>query len=176
MRRFDLRVVVASVLVLAVHAAAAPDFGMPVSEEELAAVDIDIAPDGRGLPPGSGTVADGIDIYMEKCVACHGPRGQGAAGGPALAGGMGSLNTPKAQKTVGSYWPHATTLFDYIRRAMPYDKPMTLSNDETYALTATVLWFSGIVRPTDVMNATTLPKVQMPNRDGFVDAWTPGHE
>jgi cytochrome c len=146
-----------------------PGLGESPTAAELAARDMDIAIDGEGLPPGRGTAIDGGDIYVEKCAACHGLRGQGGPA-PALAGGIGSLATPKPQKTVGSYWPHATTLFDYVRRAMPYDRPMSLSADETYALSAFVLWLNRIIGPRDEMNATTLPAVRMPNRDGFVDA------
>jgi len=162
--------VIALAALLAPAANAGPDLGRPLSDAEIAVIDIDIAPDGDGLPKGKGTVADGIDIYMEKCAACHGARGEGATA-PALAGGLGSLDTKAPVKTVGSFWPHATTLFDYIRRAMPYDRPMTLTNDETYALTAYVLWLNDIVGRKEVLNAQSLPKVRMPNRDGFVNGW-----
>ncbi|MEO8038703.1 MAG: cytochrome c [Betaproteobacteria bacterium] len=159
-----------SAALLAATAAAGPDLGRPVSDAEIAVIDIDIAPDGDGLPRGEGTVVDGIDLYMDKCAACHGPRGEGVTA-PALAGGLGSLATAKPVRTVGSYWPYATTLFDYIRRAMPYDRPMSLTNNETYALTAYILWLNDIVGRKDVMDAQTLPKVRMPNRDGFVNGW-----
>jgi cytochrome c len=168
MSRFPGLILFAALLAGAASAAG-PNLGQPASEVEIAIMDIDIAPDGDGLPRGKGTVADGVDVYMDKCAACHGSRGEGGAA-PALTGGIGSLNTSTPVKTVGSYWPYATTLFDYVRRAMPYDKPMSLTNDETWAVTAYVLWLNGIIGRTDVMNAQTLPKVRMPNRDGFIDA------
>lgn len=164
-----LYLALALVLCASTANAAGPNLGQPASEVEIALTDIDIAPDGDGLPKGKGTVADGVEVYMEKCASCHGSRGEGGSG-VALTGGIGSLTTNAPVKTVGSYWPHATTLFDYVRRAMPYDKPMTLTNDETWAVTTYVLWLNGIIGRTDVMNAQTLPKVRMPNRDGFIDA------
>ena len=135
--------------------------------EELKLIDIDVTPDGKGLVPGSGTAAKGKDVYTRRCETCHGPTG---TEGPqeALAGGKGSLATAKPQKSVGSYWPYATTLWDYIRRAMPFDHPSTLSTDEIYSATAYVLFLNGIVGEQDVLNETTLPKIQMPNRNGFV--------
>lgn len=148
--------------------AAGPKLGQAAGDIEIAVVDIDIAPDGDGLPKGKGTVADGVEVYMEKCASCHGSRGEGGSAS-ALTGGIGSLTTNAPVKTVGSYWPYATALFDYVRRAMPYDKPMTLTNDETWAVTTYVLWLNGVIGRTDVMNAQTLPKVRMPNRDGFID-------
>ncbi len=154
-----------------VQASPLPRLGETPSAAEIAARDIDIAIDGAGLPPGRGTATDGADLYVEKCAACHGLRGHGGPA-PALAGGIGSLATRQPLKTVGSYWPHATTLFDYVRRAMPYDRPMSLSADETYALSAFVLWLNRIIGPREEMNARTLPAVRMPNRDGFVDAWS----
>ena len=109
----------------------------------------------------------GAKVYAAKCASCHGPKGEGK---PAdrLVGGIGTL-TKERIRTVGSYWPYATTLFDYIRRAMPYDRPMSLTNQEVWGLTAYVLWMNGIVGRSDVLDAATLPKVRMPNRDGFVD-------
>jgi cytochrome c len=151
--------------------AAGPRLGQAASEIDIALVEIDVAPDGDGLPSGQGTVADGVDVYMEKCAACHGTRGEGRTA-PPLAGGFGSLGTKAPLKTVGSYWPHATTLFDYVRRAMPYDRPMSLTNEEVWSLTAYVLWLNGIVGRSEVLDASTLPKVRMPNRDGFIDART----
>jgi cytochrome c len=135
--------------------------------EQLKQIDIDVTPDGTGLLPGSGTAAKGKDVYARRCETCHGPTGKE---GPqeALAGGRGSLATEKPQKSVGSYWPYATTLWDYINRAMPFDHPSTLTPDEVYSATAYVLFLNGIVGEQDVLNQTTLPKVQMPNRNGFV--------
>jgi cytochrome c len=143
--------------------------GKPAGEDKIKALDITVFPDGRGLPAGSGTAAKGKDIFKAKCAVCHNDQGQGREGQyPALVGGKGTLNTPKPIKTVGSYWPNATTVFDYIRRAMPYDQPGTLQADEIYSVVGFVLNANGIVGENDEMNATTLPKVKMPNRDGFV--------
>lgn len=145
-----------------------PNLGTPPSQAMLAAMDISIPPSGAGLPGGSGSVAQGQKVYGEKCQACHGPKG---AGKPAdrLVGGKGSLASGKPMRTVGSYWPYATTLFDYTRRAMPTTAPLSLTDGEVYAVTAYVLFLNGIVPENAVMNAQTLPQVQMPNRNGFVD-------
>jgi cytochrome c len=143
--------------------------GKPASEDKIKAMDITVFPDGRGLPAGSGTAAKGKDIFKEKCAVCHNDQGQGREGQyPALVGGKGTINTPKPVKTVGSYWPYATTVFDYIHRAMPYDQPGTLQSDEIYSLVGFVLNLNGIVGENDVIDKDTLPKVKMPNRDGFV--------
>ena len=149
--------------------AQSPAFGLghTPTPDQLKLIDIDVTPDGKGLLPGSGTAAKGKDVYTRRCETCHGPTGKE---GPqeALAGGKGSLATAKPQKSVGSYWPYATTLWDYIRRAMPFDHPSTLSTDEIYSATAYVLFLNGIVGEQDVLNETTLPTIQMPNRNGFV--------
>jgi mono/diheme cytochrome c family protein len=145
-----------------------PNLGKPISQEDLAPWDISIGPDGAGLPPGSGTVKDGEAVFMAKCQACHGAKG---AGGPndRLAGGRGTLaGEQPAVKTVGSYWPYATTLFDYVRRAMPLNESKSLTNNEVYAVVAYVLNLNGIIPESDTMNAETLPKVTMPNRNGFI--------
>lgn len=147
-----------------------PGLGETPSPELLAAWDIDIGPDGRGLPPGSGTAEVGETLYMTNCFACHGPQGEGLLN-DRLAGGHGSLGTEAPRKTVGSYWPYATTIFDYVRRAMPYLTPQSLTNDEVYALTAYLLHINGIVEVDEEMNAETLPDVEMPNRDSFVIAY-----
>jgi len=147
-------------------------FGATPSAEEIAAVDIDAMPDGRGLPPGSGTYQDGREIFMAQCAACHGEDLQGipdvGIGGDRLIGGRGSLASDSPAKTVESYWPHATTVFDYVKRAMPFHAPGSLSDDEVYAVTAFILGETDIIGRDDVVNAETLPQVQMPNRDGFV--------
>jgi len=145
-----------------------PGLGQRAPAELVAAWDISIPPSGEGLPAGSGSVAQGAKVYAAKCQSCHGEKG---AGKPAdrLTGGIGSLGSGKAVMTVGSYWPYATTLFDYTRRAMPTTAPMTLSNEEVYAVTAYVLYLNDIIREDQVMNAQTLPQVKMPNRDGFID-------
>ncbi len=147
----------------------APKLGKQIAPAEIAAWDISIGPDGAGLPPGSGTSKQGEAVYDAKCVACHGAKG---AGKPydQLVGGMGTPPAPNAPvRTVGSYWPYATTFFDYVRRAMPFNETKSLSNDELYAVTAYILQLNGIVGENDTMNAQTLPKVKMPNRDGFVE-------
>ena len=149
----------------------APTFGIghTPSPDRLKQIDIDVTPDGAGLLPGSGTAAKGKDIFKEKCAVCHNDQAQGREGQyPALVGGKGTLNTPKPVKTVGSYWPYATTVFDYIRRAMPYDQPGTLHADEIYSLVGFVLNLNGIIGENDVIDKDTLPKVKMPNRDGFI--------
>ena len=145
-----------------------PGLGRLASTQEIAAWDISIPPSGAGLPPGSGSVVQGEAVYAAKCQACHGAKGAGKPADP-LVGGIGSLASGKAQLTVGSYWPYATTLFDYVRRAMPTTNPLSLSNDEVYAVSAYLLHLNGIVDSAAVMDARTLPQVKMPNRDGFVD-------
>lgn len=149
---------------------AAPGFGSPATADEIAAWDISIPPDGRGLPPGSGTAKQGAAVYTAKCVTCHGEKGVGKPA-DALVGGIGTLASAAPLRTVGSYWPYATTLFDYVRRAMPYDRPMSLSSDEVYAVSAYILSLNGIIPEDARMDAGTLPKVNMPNRNGFVDYW-----
>ena len=145
-----------------------PDLGHPATPEEIARWDISIGPDGAGLPPGNGTPQQGEAVYVEKCLACHGEKGSGKPNDQ-LVGGLGTLTGDQpAVKTVGSFWPYATTLFDYVRRAMPLDAPRSLSNDEIYAVCAYILQLNGIIAESAVMNAQTLAKVQMPNREGFV--------
>jgi cytochrome c len=142
-------------------------FGQPATAEEIAGWDIDVAADGTGLPPGSGSVAQGKALYDRLGARRHGAMGEGGEGGPPLVGGIGSLNTDAPVKTVGSYWPYAPTLFDYIRRAMPADNPQSLAPDEVYALCAYLLYLNGIVPEDAVMDAVTLPQVVMPNHAGF---------
>jgi cytochrome c len=143
-------------------------FGQPLAPADVAGWDISIGPDGAGLPPGRGTAAQGEAVYAAKCVACHGEKGAGRPNDP-LVGGIGSLAPGKAPvKTVGSYWPYATTLFDYIRRAMPFQETKSLNNDEVYAVSAYILNLNGIIGADDALDAQSLPKVQMPNRDGFI--------
>jgi len=142
--------------------------GRAPTPDELRDWNISVAPDGKGLPEGRGTALQARDTYANRCVKCHGEKGQGREDAPALAGGQGTLKSPKPLKTVGSYWPYATTIYDYISRAMPFDRPGTLTNDQVYSLTAYVLYLNGLVKDTDVIDAHTLPKIQMPNRNGFV--------
>ena len=155
------------------YAEASHDIGTPVTDQDLAAWNIDVAPDGRGLPAGSGDVATGAHIFAAKCAACHGAQGQGGLGDQ-LVGGQGTLTSAKPKRTVGSYWPYATTLFDYIRRAMPYNAPESLSADEVYALSAFLLNQNGIVPANTRLDAASLPRVAMPNRAGFVADPRPG--
>jgi len=149
-----------------------PAFGAAVSAEEIARFDISIPPSGAGLPKGGGSARQGLPVYEQKCMACHGAKGAGKPA-DALAGGAGSLASRTPLRTVGSYWPYATTLFDYVRRAMPITNPLSLSDDEVYAVSAYVLFLNGIVGEDAVMDAQTLPQVKMPNRDGFVSDWPP---
>jgi S-disulfanyl-L-cysteine oxidoreductase SoxD len=151
---------------------APPKLGRPATPEETARADISIPPDGRGLPPGSGTVAQGAQVFAAKCAACHGAQGEGTPNGDRLVGGIGTLASANPVKTVSSYWPYATTLFDYIRRAMPLTNPQSLQNDEAYAVVAYVLSIDNIVPKDAALDAQSLPKVQMPNRNGFIN-WEP---
>lgn len=154
-------------LVAVSPAASAAEFGRPAAQEEIRLWDIDVRPDGTGLPLGSGSAIRGKQVYEESCAACHGDRGQGAIA-DRLAGGQGSLASKEPVKTVGSFWPYSTTLFDYVRRAMPFPAPQTLSDDDTYAVVAYVLSLNGIVPPGATLDRSTLPAIRMPNRDGFV--------
>jgi cytochrome c len=149
-----------------VGVAQSPNLGKPISPTEITAWDINILPDGTGLPPGSGTPAEGARIYSAKCSACHGQEGKG---GPRarLIGGEAVKNM-ESEKTIANFWLYATTLFDYIRHAMPWQKPRSLTNQEVYALTAYVLSLNKLLGDSDTMNAQTLPKVRIPNRDGFI--------
>jgi mono/diheme cytochrome c family protein len=159
----------ASLLVLSSAALAeGPGLGRVATPDEIASWDVSIGPDGAGLPPGRGTPKQGETVFAEKCVACHGEKGAGKLNDQ-LVGGRGSLSGEQAPvKTVGSFWPYATTLFDYVRRAMPLNAPKSLSNDEVYAVSAYILQLNGIIGEADAMDAQTLPQVQMPNRDGFI--------
>jgi cytochrome c len=148
--------------------AESPNLGRVATPEEIASWDISIAPDGAGLPPGSGTPKQGEAVYIAKCLACHGEKGAGKPN-DALAGGRGTLvGDQPPLKTVGSFWPYATTIFDYVRRAMPLDESKSHTNDEIYAVVAYLLRINEIVGENDVIDAQTLPNVRMPNRDGFV--------
>ena len=147
-------------------------FGERAPSEMIAAWDISIPPSGAGLPPGGGTARQGAQVYEQKCQSCHGAKGAGKPADP-LVGGAGTLASKVPIRTVGSYWPYATTLFDYVRRAMPITNPLSLTDEEVYAVSAYVLYLNGIISEDDQMNARTLPLVRMPNRDGFVNAWQP---
>ncbi|MCA8967700.1 MAG: c-type cytochrome [Planctomycetes bacterium] len=157
------------VAMLPIVAEAARPFGIgtPATPREIAGWDIDVRPDGLGLPPGGGTADDGESVYEQKCASCHGEFGEARGNYPVLMGGRQTLTREHPVKTVGSYWPYATTVFDYVRRAMPFGHAQSLSDDETYALTAWLLYLNEIIDADAEMNAETLPAVQMPNRDGF---------
>ncbi|WP_341668655.1 c-type cytochrome [Alcaligenes sp. SDU_A2] len=171
MTRTCLAVVLATVCVGAgAQQAHVYGFGVPATEAELAKF-VSPLPDGRGLPKGSGTVEQGQKLYTQHCMACHGAKLEGGIG-DRLIGGRGTLAAGKGPpvKTVESYWPYATTLFDYTKRAMPFTAPGSLSNDEVYALTAYILSQAGAIQPDQVMDQTSLPQVKMLNRDGFKPA------
>jgi len=149
-----------------------PKLGEEISSAELDNVDLTVMPNGDGLPAGSGTAADGAMVYQQNCLACHGAGGKGGLN-DTLVGGHGSLTGDNPQKTVGSYWPYATTLFDYVHRAMPFQTPGSLSSDDVYAVTAYILYLNNIVGEDELLDADTLPDVHMPNRDNFVWAYQP---
>jgi S-disulfanyl-L-cysteine oxidoreductase SoxD len=179
MSMFDVRsTALAAALAFAAYAgtagaADAPRFGQPISPADAAPWDISIGPDGAGLPPGSGTPAQGAVVYAQKCSACHGDKGQGGPNAR-LVGGQITGDGPVV-KTVGSYWPYATTLFDFVRRAMPWTSTKSLTDDEVYAVSAYVLRMNNIIGDNDVMDAKTLPQVKMPNRDGFIPLYPAKH-
>ena len=162
------KVVFAGAIALAfVSPVLAYDFGRSPTPDEIALWDIDVRPDGKGLPPGSGTVAHGKQVFADNCAVCHGDNGVGGIK-DRLVGGQGTLTSNAPVKTVGSYWPYATTLFDYIHRAMPYQAPGSLSNDDYYSLAVYILSLNGILPDDGKLDRESLPKIMMPNRDGFV--------
>jgi S-disulfanyl-L-cysteine oxidoreductase SoxD len=140
--------------------------GRVATSAEIAGWNIDIGRDGSGLPPGSGTVSHGREVFEQQCVACHGDKGQGGVGDK-LVGGQGTLAAAKPVRTVGSYWPYAPTLFDYIRRAMPQNAPQSLSNDDVYAVSAYILNLNGLLPADATLDAKSLAAIRMPNRDHF---------
>jgi len=163
---------VLGILALTSHARAedrqlTPHLGTPMSAAEVAKWNLTIFPDGRGLPPGHGTATEGRTLYAQKCASCHGDRGQGATAQD-LVGEPKPPTAERPSQTIGSYWPYATTVFDFIRRSMPPAAPESLSADQVYALTAFLLAANKIIGETDEMNAQSLPKIKMPNRDGFI--------
>jgi mono/diheme cytochrome c family protein len=161
----------AASLLLAIMAGASmaetPNLGKPIDEAAIANWDISILPDGTGLPKGSGTPAQGVVIYAEKCVACHGENAKGGIAA-ALVSDQKIAGISAAQKTIKNFWPYSTTIFDFIRRAMPFQMPRSLTDDEVYALTAYILAENKLIGANDTMDAQTLPKVKMPNRDNFI--------
>lgn len=175
---FDLRALFVSMLATTAAADPSPNrpsggtvrynVGQPLTPDQITAIDISVLPTGEGLPEGKGTARDGAKIYAAHCAACHGDQGEGRGDFVALVGGRGTLSTNQPVLTVGSYWPTATTVFDYIRRAMPYNTPGILSTDEVYAVTAWILEKNDILPAGAVLDRRSLPKVRMPNSDGFV--------
>lgn len=157
----------ALVFVAGAGRAEGPGLGKPISEADIAAWDISILPDGTGLPPGSGTPAQGAAVFAEKCALCHGDNGKGGHA-VALIGSGAITDISAAMKTIPNFWPYSTTLFDYIRRAMPWQMPKTLTSDEVYATAAYILALNKLIGEAETMNAETLPKVRMPNRDNFI--------
>ena len=166
---------VASLVALVVATGATPlaaqlptyGVGRPPTPEEVRAWELTIPPDGQGLPPGQGTATLGQAVFAARCAACHGETGEDP-NYSRLVGGQGTLATDKPIQTIGSFWQYATTLWSYIRRAQPFDSPGSLTADQVYAVTAYLLYRNGIIGEQEVMDATTLPRVTMPNRDGFV--------
>jgi cytochrome c len=167
-RKYVKGVLVSAALLCAQLSAYAESMGLgtTATPKEIAGWDIDVSPGGTGLPPGSGTVAHGEQVYRTTCMACHGSNLQGGYG-PPLKGGEGSLVTQKPLKTIGSYWPYATTVFDYIRRAMPFQAPQSLTNEEVYSVTAYLLHMNGILPENATLDASSLKAIRMPNRNGF---------
>ena len=140
--------------------------GKPITENQIRLWNIDIGSNGEGLPPGSGTAISGEVLYQQQCASCHGDKGQGGIANRLVGGG--GLDTKTPVKTVGSFWPYSTTIFDYTKRAMPHNAPQSLNNDQVYAATAYILFLNQIITKDVVMDAKSLPLVKMPNRDGFV--------
>jgi hypothetical protein len=166
MRNWVPGIALGAAVVGAAMAADLPNLGKPIDPKDIAPWDISIMPDGTGLPPGSGTPAQGAPIFAQKCAMCHGEGGKGGIAAPV------TNFAPKASldggKSIGNFWPYATTVFDFIRRAMPYNKPHSLTDQEVYALTAYVLRLNNLIGENDVIDAKTLPNVKMPNRDNFI--------
>ena len=145
-----------------------PSLGIPVSQQQISEFDLIVGSDGVALPPGSGSAADGEAVYRAKCQSCHGAEGEGLSGATVLVGGSMQSEGPPL-RTVGSYWPHATTVFDFIRRAMPANAPKSLTDTEVYQATAYVLFINEIISRDMILNRQNLPDISMPNRDGFID-------
>lgn len=151
--------------------AAAQPFGLgrPALPEEVAAWNLDVSPDGTGLPEGSGDVMTGEEIYLEQCAACHGDFAEGLDNWPSLSGGEGTLDREDPEKTIGSYWPHLSTVWDYVHRSMPFGNAQILTPDDTYAITAYLLYSNGLVEDDFVLSNENFTEVQMPNADGFIE-------
>ena len=162
LRFFSLSFLVISTVAFA----AGPNLGQPITPADLTSWSINVLPDGTGLPPGSGTSAKGAPIFAQKCAHCHGEQGKGGVNAAVVGGAP--IKNMDSQRTIANFWPYATTIFDFIRRAMPWQQPRSLTDDEVYALTAYILAMNKLIGEQDEMNAQTLPKVRMPNRDGFI--------
>ena len=172
MSKFPNALFVAAVLCTSFAPAFAGKLGVgrEATEEEIAGWDIDVRPDGQGLPKGKGTAAQGETIFQERCAMCHGEFGEGKDKWPVLAGGIGTLPNDRPDKTVGSYWPYASTIMDYIRHAMPFGNAQSLSNDELYAVTAYVLYLNDIIEDESFeLNAATFKAIRLPNEKNFKD-------
>lgn len=143
--------------------------GREALPEEIVAWDVKVMPDGRGLPEGSGDVAMGEELFIDYCAACHGDFAEGIDNWPSLAGGEGTLDHDRPEKTVGSYWPYLSTVWDYVHRSMPYGQAQTLTPDETYAITAYILYSNMIVDDVFILSNENFTEVQMPNADGFIE-------
>jgi cytochrome c len=148
----------------------APNLGKPAAKSLEQRWNLDVFPDGTGLPAGSGNAAQGKKVYQQYCLSCHGADGKGGSA-EELAGAKHGLMDNPPDKTIGTYWPYATTIFDFTRRAMPLNAPGVLSNDQVYAVTAYLLYLNRIIKENEIMNATTLPKVKMPNHNGFINSY-----
>lgn len=167
MRKLSIAALVWAAAVTLAAQSPASGVGRPATPDEIRDLGAAIAPDGGGLPPGSGTAIAGREIFAARCAKCHGEKALGDVG-PTLVGGRGTLQTARPLKTVGSFWPYATTVWDYVNRAMPFDEPGLLKPPDVYAVVAYILNLNGIIASDAVMDAQSLPKVRMPNRDGFV--------
>ena len=170
----SMRNVFRMILLMAAGAASADEpkygFAVPATDEDVALTYLSIQPDGANLPEGSGTAIDGEPVYQAHCASCHGVEGEGGLANR-LVGGRGTLASDEPVRTLGSFWPYATTVFNYTRRSMPYQEPMSLSNDDYYALTAWMLNKNDIIAADTVLDKESLPEVDMPNRDGFINAY-----
>ena len=168
-RRLEFAALAVAALLCVTSAKAQSPYGIgrPATPAEIAGWNIDVGGDGSNLPPGSGSVSHGSEVFDQQCAACHGAKGEGGIG-DRLVGGQGTLATPKPVRTVGSYWPYAPTLFDYIRRAMPQNAPQSLSNEDVYAVSAYILNLNGLFPADATLDAKTLAAIKMPNSNDFV--------
>lgn len=168
---YRLLVFIAPLLACVAAMAQTPDYknvGRAPTPDEIRAWDTSIGPSGKGLPPGSGTAKEGAELFASKCAVCHGESGEGSLMAPRLVGGQGTLKSPQPVLTVGSYWAFATSVYDFIGKAMPRGQEGSLKPNQVYALTAFILYKNEIIKDTDVLDAKTLPALKMPNRDGFI--------